>query len=205
MIRTLRLLIASVTLALSAARAQEPKFAFPAPATGIHLTSDVPFGTVDATTLRMDIYRPPAATGKSLPALIFFNRAMGADRKNAFYVAWAQTAASRGLVAILPDLRDGHEADDGRELIRHLTQHAPELGVDREAIALYAGSGNVYSAFPLVEDPTLTAIKAAVMYYGTAPITEFRRDLPVLYVRAGLDRPSVNEGITTLAALAVSQ
>ena len=38
-----------------------------------------------------------------------------------------------------------------------------------------------------------------------APISEFRRDLPVLWVRAGLDRPSVNQDITTLASLAVSQ
>ena len=43
------------------------------------------------------------------------------------------------------------------------------------------------------------------MFYGSAPVAEFRLDLPVLYVRAGLDRPGVNRDITTLAALAVSQ
>ena len=43
------------------------------------------------------------------------------------------------------------------------------------------------------------------MYYGTAQISVFRLDLPVLYVRAGLDRPPVNHGITALASLAVSQ
>jgi len=39
------------------------------------------------------------------------------------------------------------------------------------------------------------------MYYGTAPLTVFRRDLPALHVRAGLDRQSVNKDITTLAHL----
>ena len=85
----------------------------------------------------------------------------------------------------------------------HLTAHAAEHGID--ALAVYAGSGNVYNAFPAVEDPKQTAIKAAVMYYGSAPIKEFRLDLPVLYVRAGLDRPPVNESIASLTALAVSQ
>ena len=88
---------------------------------------------------------------------------------------------------------------------RILTARGADVGIDREAIAVYAASGNAYAAFPFIEDPRQTAIKAAVIYYGTGPVTEFRRDLPVLLVRAGLDRPALNQGITTLAALAVSQ
>ncbi len=56
-----------------------------------------------------------------------------------------------------------------------------------------------------MEDPALTSIKAAVMYYGSANIERFRLDLPVLYVRAGLDRPPVNESIAKLATLAIAQ
>jgi dienelactone hydrolase len=56
-----------------------------------------------------------------------------------------------------------------------------------------------------VEDPEQTAVKAAVMYYGSANVGRFRLDLPVLFVRAGLDRPDVNATITTLASLAISQ
>src|SRR5262249_55736201 len=155
--------------------------------------------------LKMDVVRPPAGQAQRHPALIFFNRATGADRSRGFYGAWARTAASRGLVAILPDLRDGSEAAAFRLLLPYLTAHAGELRIAADAIAVSAGSGNVYSAFPAVEDPALTAIKAAVMYYGAAPIREFRRDLPVLYVRAGLDRPDVNRDIATLAGLAVAQ
>jgi len=109
------------------------------------------------------------------------------------------------LVAILPDLRDRSEAQDFGILIRHVGQHANDLSIDRDRIAVYAASGNVFSAFPAVEDPKQTSVKAAVMYYGTAPISEFRRDLPVLYVRAGLDRPNVNQEIAELASRAVSQ
>jgi dienelactone hydrolase len=185
--------------------AQEPRFAFTPPVTGIVLTKDVQYGTSGTTALSMDIYRPPNAAGARLPVLIFFNRATGADRSQPLYSAWARAAASKGLLAILPDLRDGSEAKDFAVLVSYITEHAADLGLDRDKIAVYAGSGNVFSAFPAVEDPAQTAIKAAVMYYGTAPIAQFRLDLPVLYVRAGLDRPGVNRSITELMSRAVSQ
>ena len=105
----------------------------------------------------------------------------------------------------MPDLRTGHEAPDFQKLVDYLTGHGSDIGIDTAAIAVYAASGNVATAFPLVEDPRQTAIKAAVIYYGAAPISTFRRDLPVLYVRAGLDRPNVNEEIVTLASRAISQ
>jgi hypothetical protein len=185
--------------------AQPQHFAFPPAPAGAVVSKDLEYGVSGATSLRMDIYRPPNASGVQGPVLIFFNRATGADRSGAFYAAWAQAAVSKGLIAILPDLRDGSEAQDFTVLLRYLTEHAADLAIDREAIAVYAGSGNVFNALTAVEDPKQTIVKAAVMYYGTAPITEFRRDVSLLYVRAGLDRPDVNKEIATLAALAISQ
>src|SRR5262245_4200529 len=196
---------ALAALAPACAIAQEQHLAFPPPSPGVIVVKDLEYGTSGATSLRMDVYRPPNQAGTRPPVLIFFNRATGADRSGEFYAAWARTAASNGLVAILPDLRDGSEAQDFGILIRHVGDHANDLSVDRDRIAVYAGSGNVFSAFPAVEDPKQTSVKAAVMYYGTARITEFRRDLPVLHVRAGLDRPSVNQEIVELASHAVSQ
>ena len=187
------------------ARAQTFTFALRPGASSVTVTKDVQYGRSDRVVLRMDVYRPSGTSTTRRPALIFFNRATGADRSQRFYAAWANAAASRGLVAVLPDLRDGKQPADFQALVAYLTSRGAELGIDREALAVYAGSGNVYTAFPVVEDPTQTAIKAAVMYYGTGPVTEFRRDLPVLFVRAGLDRPDVNKEITALAGLAVSQ
>ena len=185
------------------AQSAEPRLAFPPAASDITVVSDVEYATDGSTRLAMDVYKPKTAAGARGPGLIFFNRATGADRSGRFYAAWARAAASKGIAAILPDLRQGSEAADFARLVSYLTAHGSDHGID--ALAVYAGSGNVYNAFPAVEDPTQTAIKAAVMYYGSAPITEFRLDLPVLYVRAGLDRPPVNEAIASLTALAVSQ
>jgi dienelactone hydrolase len=206
MTRSLSVLVACAALLtpFASARAQGQTFALRPASPNITVTKDVEYGRSDTVALRMDVYRSAGSTGAS-PTLIFFNHATGADRRWFFYDAWARAAASRGLTAIVFDLRFGSEASDFQALMTYLTSRGASVGVNKDAIALYAGSGNVFTAFPLVEDPKLTTVKAAVMYYGEAPVTEFRRDLPVLYVRAGLDRPSVNEAIVKLAALAVSQ
>ncbi len=184
----------------SVAAAQEMRVFYPAPpASAVEISKDRPYGD-----LQMDVYRPKTAKGP-LPALIFFNTASGAQRSNPFYKAWAEIAASRDLVAILPDLRGESFEKDFDALIAYLATDAASLGVDRERVALYAGSGNVSRALPIVQNPKQTVVKAAVMYYGSAQVTEFRRDLPLLLVRAGLDRPPVNRSLTDLATLAVNQ
>ena len=206
MTRSLSVLVACAALVapFASARAQGHTFALRPAAPKVTVTQDVEYGRSDTVALRMDVYRSAGSTAAS-PTLIFFNHATGADRRWFFYDAWARAAASRGLTAVVFDLRFGSEASDFEALLAYLTSRGTSVGVNKDAIAVYAGSGNVFTAFPLVEDPKLTTVKAAVMYYGEAPITEFRRDLPVLYVRAGLDRPSVNEDIVKLAALAVAQ
>jgi dienelactone hydrolase len=199
-----RTAFATVVIAVSAG-AQAPRLAFPTPSPNVSVSADVQYGSAGSVALRMDLYQLPRSAGNTRPALIFFNRGSGADRQSPLYSGWARSAATRELVGIVPDLRDGNQASDFKALIDYLMRHGSELGVDTAGIAVYAASGNVSTAFPLLEDSTLKAIKSAVIYYGSAPITAFRRDLPVLYVRAGLDRPEVNEEIVRLASLAIAQ
>jgi dienelactone hydrolase len=188
------------------APAQEMRFLFPAPPAGsVTIARDVTFASSGDTPLQMDVFRPAARPGAPKPALIVFNTAFGPQRNNAVAVGWAQTAASNGVVGIVPDLRMGRQVQDFDALVAHLVDRSADYGIDRDAIAVFAGSGNVTSAFPAVEDPGRTAVKAAVMYYGTADVPAFRLDLPVLLVRAGLDRPPVNRAITELAARAVAE
>jgi dienelactone hydrolase len=157
-------------------------------------------------TLRMDVFRPAGAASARRPALVFFNRAYGAEQRGwNFYQAWARAAASRGLVAIIPDLRSGSEGADFTALMDHLVRRGGDVGIDTSAVAVYAASGNAYAALPLLQDPARTSVKAAIIYYGVGQVTQFRRDLPLLYVRAGLDRPDLNREIARLAALATAQ
>ena len=206
MVRTFFNTFALASMISIGANAQTPRLAFPEPSPDVTVSNNVRFGSAGGVALAMDVYQLPRTAGKLRPAFVFFNRGSGsADRESALYVGWARTAASRELVGIVPDLRSGSEAQDFQALIEYLTRHGADIGVDTAAIAVYAASGNVSTALPLLEDPRQTAIKAAVIYYGAAPIATFRRDLAVLFVRAGLDRPEVNEAILTLASRAIAQ
>jgi hypothetical protein len=86
-----------------------------------------------------------------------------------------------------------------------LLARGPALGIDRDRIAIYAGSGNVWRGLSLFLDPRRTALKAAVLFYGSPEVSAFRPDLPLLFVRAGLDRPGVTRGMTDLATRALTE
>ena len=195
----------STLLALAVPSAQEMRFVYPLPAdTAYKVIADVQYGTSPSGPLRMDVYRP--ASGTRHPTLIFLNLASGADRAHPFYASWARIAASRGVTAILPDLRMDSFVQDFVALHEYLAkQQGNEHGIDSNAVAVYAGSGNVSRALPLVQDRRSTLIKSAVMYYGAGQVTEFRPDLPILFVRAGLDRPPLNLAIDRIVASALSQ
>jgi dienelactone hydrolase len=181
-----------------------PSFKYPEPAASSYrVLSDVEYGTSGSDALKMDVYRP--SSGGRGPTLIFFNQVSGEQRRHPFYVAWARIAASKGVTAILPDLRSATIVQDFVALLGYLGKGpAEDTGIDPAAVAVYAGSGNVFNALPLVQDARSTRIKAAVMYYGAAEVKAFRPDLPVLYVRAGLDRPALNRLIDALAARALA-
>ena len=192
----------AAVLALGAvAGAQERHFYYPAPApSSFTLLADQPYGD-----LRMDVYRPRDAAAPA-PVLILFNTVSGAERAASVLQGLGRDRRRRrGLVAILPDLRVATLEQDFDALLAHLTANAASLGADRDRIAVYAGSGNVFRGLPLFVDPRRTALKAAVLYYGSADVKTFRGDLPTLFVRAGLDRPPVNRAMTDLITLAQTQ
>jgi dienelactone hydrolase len=189
----------------TAAEAQELRFFHPAPAEDSYkVVRDVQYGTSSSGPLRMDVYRP--STGTRHPTVIFFNIATGAERSNPFYASWARIAASRGITAILPDLGMESFRQDFNALQRHIAKLTDESsGIDRNAVAVYAGSGNVWRALPIVQDPGSALVKSAVMFYGGAEVSRFRADLPVLYVRAGLDRPDVNRAMDGIVSAALRE
>ena len=207
---TTRILLPTAAALLAAATAApaaaQQAFALRFDSTKVAVTRDVQYATADTVALRMDVVRPADAGSRPLPTLVFLNRAFGSQQRGwNFYQNWAKAAAARGLTAIVPDIRGGSEVADARRLVAHLAAHGAEIGVDTAAIAVYAASSNAGYGFPFVEDPATTGVKAAVIYYGGSDIQQFRLDLPVLYVRAGLDRPDLNRFMVTLASRAVSQ
>jgi len=213
--------LALILTCASNTSAQKWPLHFPEPppeASGV--IKNVRFATVEATNLQLDVYRPRGVTTSS-PALIFYTLywpAEGASTRetNDWYKGWARIAAAHGIVAVIPDLRavvgTGTAAapvrplgDDFQRLVAHLVEHSSDYGLDPERIAVFAESGATWAALPAVEDPRQTAIKAAVIYYGSASVDTFRQDLPLLWVRAGLDSPRTNSDIARASSLAISQ
>lgn len=180
-------------------------FHYPPPAEGsVDVMRGIPYGGPDSLPLLTDVYRPTAATGPA-PALVFFVASMGPGRDAPFVVGWARAAASNGLVGVYPDLRPGSERAQLAALLGHLRSNAGRYGIDPARVVLYAASANVSRALPLVQHRGSTDVAAAVLYYGAAEVDEFRPDLPLLFVRAGLDRPGVNESLDRMVATASSQ
>ena len=85
----------------SPAAAQALQFHYPAPAAdAFTVARDVQYGTSEGTALRMDVYRPRG--GGPVPALIFFNRAVG----DVYYTV-APTPGGIGETPVGVDPADG--------------------------------------------------------------------------------------------------
>src|SRR5262245_53264112 len=194
--------LATLILAAPAA-AQEPRFQHALPdSTTYSVRRNVPYTTAGGSTL-LDWYRPrSAAPAERLPAIVFLNTIpTRSQRGHVVYKGWAAARTARGMVAILPDAAANF--DDGLSaLLDYLRAHAGEMGLDTGRIGVYAASGNVYRALPALANPRHRAIRAAALFYGTSDSILFRPDLPLLIVRAGLDRPSMNRGMDTVVAAA---
>ena len=176
----------------------------------VRIDRDVAYKTVEGRTLQMDIYRPPEAAGKqALPAVVFVNGVgdnPGFDKLRTWgqYTSWPRLVAASGLVAVTFDARQGEaNLEDVRDLFAHLRENAAGMGIDATRIAAWACSANVHSALALLMQPGDLPASTAVMYYGATDLAEVRRDLPVLLVRAGRDRPQMNEQVDRLAERAL--
>ena len=199
----MRYVLALLFLLLApAAYAQETRFARPLPPSADYTVhKNVAYTRTDTSVVSMDVYTP--ARGSSAdrhPVVLFLStRFDRPQREHPIYVGWAAAATSFGMVAInpaaAPDFDAGFDA-----LLRYLREHAAELRIDPERVSIYAASGNVVNAFPAVQNPARSAVRAAVFYYGFSDSIAFRPDLPVLFVRAGLDRPGLNEKLDAMVA-----
>ncbi len=181
------------------------RFMFPVPdASQVEIRKDLLYMKAGGKDILLDLYRPAKiAPGTRLPVAIFMNAIGGSQRPWEIYVGWAKAATANGFAAINadPDVESGEAAFDA--LLAYVAAHADEFHFDANRIVVYAASANVSNALPWVENPKRTAVKAAAMYYGAAEVPVFRLDLPLLFVRAGLDRPGMNQALAAVSAKAI--
>lgn len=196
----LSLLALTLTVPLAA---QTPGLYYPEPpASSFRVTREISYGTSDTGSLRMDLYRPAGSRGRN-PGLVFHT--IGSHRGNPGYASWARIAASQGIVAVLADLRVDSVAQDFQTLLAHLSAHGATYGLDTASLVVFGASNNGFNVFPVAQNPEERRVKGVVMYYSGSDVRQLRQDLPVLYVRAGLDRPFVNASIDSVIARALTQ
>jgi hypothetical protein len=189
------ILFVLVFLLGSVACSQESRFVYPVPAPTDFTQRNFVYKQTGQMVLSLDLFLPtPSARAKPLPVFIIFNGFGGGFmRTSAQSQGWAKAATAHGFAAITAETTAEHVAEDFDSLASYLWQHSDDLRIDAESLVVIAWSGNVSAGLPVVEDPQRKAIKAAVIYYGSADVAQIRLDLPVLFVRAGLDQPSTNQ------------
>lgn len=191
----MRTCILVVLLACLTCRAQEMHFVCPVPASTGFTQRSFTYKQAGLTGLSLDIYLPAgSAHEKTLPVFVIFNGFGGPFmRTSPQSQGWAKAATAHGFAAVTAETTSEHVAEDFDALAVYLRQHAEDLRIDPERLVVIAWSGNVSEGLPTVENPQRKAIKAAVIYYGSADLPQVRLDLPVLFVRAGLDQPLTNQ------------
>lgn len=159
----------------------------------------------EGKNLYFNFYSKPSKNS-SKPVVIIMN-GFGSDQmRNAdFQVEWAKFFASDDFAAITFDSRQQTVEEDFYSLIKYLNENKSQLGITPEKIIVYAASGNVFKSLNIAENPNNKFIKGAIFYYGYGPIESFRYDLPVLFVRSGLDNISTNKKIDSLLSRAINE
>ena len=174
----------------------------PVPAAAeVEIRKNIVYRKSGDASLAFDLYLPVKRSA-AVPLVIFVN-GIGADwmRGHAQYTGWGNAATTRGLAGVTMDSREATVDDDVRGLIAYLAANATALGVDASRIALWSCSANVTRGLPLAQSSG-PMVRSAVVYYGTAAVSSFRRDLPLLFVRAGLDGAGLNRGLEAMVARA---
>jgi acetyl esterase/lipase len=197
----------------------------------VSVRRDIAYGTAASGPLTLDLYAPDDRPGERRPVVLFvygfMHPAFASGLKHmGAYTSWGRLLAASGLAAVTYSYAD--PVADLQAVLRHLREHADELGVDPTRIAVWAGSGNVPMALSALMTPG-DAFRCAVLCYGymldlaggtqvAAAAAQFGcvipaagktvEDLPALplYVaRAGKDQTAgLNETIDRFVAQAVA-
>src|SRR5258708_744901 len=146
MVRTLSLLLFT-TLSV----AQDVKIFYPVPSpSDFSVSKNVVYGKWSGGELLMDIYRPAKITGTArLPVIVFLNTFGIPRREDPMYTSWAKITAAHGFAAVNADSHSGGIEQDFDLLLAYLADHAANLHVDADQVAVHAVSGNVSLALPL--------------------------------------------------------
>jgi dienelactone hydrolase len=207
---------------------------YPAPeADQVVVQSGVEYAHTDAGPLTLDVYAPARRTPSvALPAIVLvagysdigYESITGCRFKDmAMSTSWARLVSSFGMIAVT--YGNARPAEDLDALLRHIREHAADLGVDADRLALWGMSGNgalalatlaaspagsfrcaVFSCAYLADLDGATDVATAAgqwrfTYPGGFAVESLPADLPVFIARAGQEAdPGLNRAADRLVA-----
>jgi tetratricopeptide (TPR) repeat protein len=194
----MRKLITLLLFVVTVPAAAQDRFFYPAAdPSAISVRKDLEY----RSGLKFDLYRP--ANDKVVPVVIFANVGSAAYTTWPFYIGWGEATAGAGMGAVVYQATQPNAIADFDALVTNLRTRAAELKIDPSRIVVWSASANVNVGLPVAMDRNRDYLRGAVVYYGDAEVAELRTDLPVLFVRAGLDGPVLNGRIDKLLARAL--
>jgi acetyl esterase/lipase len=135
----------------------------------------IAYETVVGTTLRMDVYRPRAASAAALPAVLLGGPpAYRAGKDSGQKVGWSQLIAASGLAAVAFDIRSDNfqttpfdPSHDVAAAIAYVRAHAAELGIDADRLCTLGFSLGTapWHLWATMRDPQ-PYIRCNAVYYG---------------------------------------
>ena len=197
MLNVLLLLLTATT-----AVAQE-RPAYSPPADGrVVVRLEQPFLEAGGERFTFDLYRP--AGNETVPVLIVANVGSRSYGTWQGYIALAKAFADSGMAAVIYQAAPGKAAEHYDGVIAQLRARATEFRIDPTRVVVWAGSSNVTVGLPIAMDPSRDHIRGLILYYGYAETAKIRTDLPVFFVRAGLDSTQLNQAADQLILRALA-
>ena len=192
----MRRLLAVVLLAAVRLSAAEQFVFAPPDESLITVRKAIPYSKTRAGDITFDVYTPKNAS--RAPVVIFANVGSPAYPGWPIYIGWGKAVATAGFAGVVYQATNDKTIENFDELMAHLRANAAELRVDPTRVIIWAGSSNVPVGLRLAMDPKRDYIRGATIFYGFSDMPAIRTDLPVLFVRSGVDVPSLNRNIDAM-------
>jgi dienelactone hydrolase len=169
---------------------------------------DVVYRRDAGAELKMNVYAPPNLSGdERVPAVFFVHGgpipAEMTPTQWGVFVSYGELMAASALVGVtfnhrLHALSDyARSASDVAAAVDYVREHAAELHVDPDRIALwyFSGGGPLLNAVLRDRPSYVRCVLAFYAYLQARDLKEQGGGLPMFIARAGLDQPMINQSI----------
>jgi len=175
----------------------------------VRVQRDVVYKWDGAAELKMNIYSPARLSGDArVPAVVFVHGGPIPEQftpptRWGVFVSYGELAAASALVGVTFNHRLYAPTDyersqaDVAAAIDYVREHAVQLNVDADRIALwyFSGAGPLLSAVLRDRPAYVRCVLAFYAYLDKREVREKGSGLPMFIARAGLDQPLINQSI----------